>query len=238
MILSHDWDEASLFLAKWVDTKEQFTQFLSLAFPGNSLSAVRSKIEEKYPSKAFDFNQTLRMRQVLRDSTFVCNKYQLYKAYKDPSEVYAIRYELPPATHGSDLLAIIYNRRFDLSKVLKSFLPKVPEWLLQFLENVFNPMAQKYQLYLAGFGLYGNPNYLNPRGEEWSIAHDDGDEITNSFRIGLFSLSLFSTGQDQQTSATACDFWNEIAKEISLVTAIDEAAESRKSHVTVQDFEL
>lgn len=236
VLLSHDFDEASIFLAKWVDSKEKFTQFLDLAFPGDHLKSVRQRIEEKYPPKIFDNDQKQRMRQVLRDSTFVCNKYQLYKAYKKESDVYAIRYEMPPATHGSDLLAIIYNSSFDLSAVLKSFFKNAPDFLFEFLEAVFNPMAIQYQRYLAGFGISGDPNYFTTaRMPQWAKAHDDGDEITNSLKIGIYINNLFSTGVDKQTSASACDFWNEIASDISKATTLSEAIESSLS---VQGLEL
>lgn len=219
-MLSHDYDEANLFLADWVKTKADFTKFVSIAFPGEVLAGVRQDIEKKYPSDAFDDNQKRRMRTVLRDSTFVCNKRQIYMAYKDESQVYAARYEIPPAQHGSDLLPIIWNHGVDVSSFIKAVAPKLPDWLANVLEAIWLPFAIRYQTYFAGHALSGDPNYLTGgRGLKWEVTTDDGEELTNSMKIGLMYTNprhpFYSLGSDPQVSASNCDFWNRMAEKIT-----------------------
>ncbi|OBT60417.1 hypothetical protein VE03_10255 [Pseudogymnoascus sp. 23342-1-I1] len=219
LVLSHDFDEASLFLAKWVKTKEDFTEFVRLAFPGDQLGEVRKRIEEKYPPIRFDYNQNRRLRTVLRDSTFVCNKRQIYNAYKNTSTVYAARFEIPPAQHGTDLLAIIWNRSVDIKALIKNRLPKIPDWIPALLEAIWIPIATKYQVYFAGHALSGDPNNLINNGLKWEVTTDDGDELVNSLKIGLQysnpSHRFFALGQDRQTSEANCAFWDDIAETIS-----------------------
>ncbi|KFZ23475.1 hypothetical protein V502_02048 [Pseudogymnoascus sp. VKM F-4520 (FW-2644)] len=219
LVLSHNFDEASMFLAKWVETKEDFTEFVRLAFPGDELGEVRKSIAEKYPPIAFDYNQKQRLRTVLRDSTFVCNKRQVYNAYKSTSTVYTARFEIPPAQHGTDLLAIIWNRSVDIKALVKDLLPKIADWIPNLLEAIWVPMATRYQVYFAGHALSGDPNYLSNKGLNWEVTTDDGEELTNSLKIGLqYSTprqKFFALGRDFQTSEDNCAFWDDVAETIS-----------------------
>lgn len=144
------------------------------------------EIERKYPSIAFDGNQKRRTRTVLRDSTFVCNNHQIYMAFKNKSQVYTARYEIPPAQHGSDLLPIIWNQRVDVSGLIKVVAPKIPDWLTNVLQTAWMGLATRYQAYFAAHALPGDPNYFNSgRALEWKVTTDDGEELTNSMKIGL-----------------------------------------------------
>lgn len=120
LVLSHNFDEASMFLAKWVETKEDFTEFVRLAFPGDKLGEVRKSIKEKYPPIAFDYNQKQRLRTVLRDSTFVCNKRQVYNAYKSTSTVYTAPHS-PPGPKSSPQHR---PRRRSCSRRFENLVPK------------------------------------------------------------------------------------------------------------------
>jgi hypothetical protein len=164
ILVSHDLDEAGMFLPKWVDTESDFEGFVGYAYPGDALASVRDEIVELYPPKAFDNNQTRRVAAVLRDSTFVCTNYQIYHAYK--SKVYAARYEMPPASHGFDLFPIIWNTGADISDMLKVLAPWVPEFISNMFEGIWIYLARTYQLYFAGHALSGDPNYLTRRGSE------------------------------------------------------------------------
>ena len=223
IVMSHDFDEVTLFVAKWVKTKEDFTKFVALAFPGDKYANVRERIEEQYPAKMFDFNQNDRMRRVLRDSTFVCNKRQIYNAFHNTSDVYTARYEIPPAQHGFDLFAIVWNHDIEIRDLLKhAFLPG---WMLDIFDSIWASLASRYHIYFAGHALTGDPNYLNSRGLQWEQTEDDGKEFTNSLRIGLHYLGtnhpLYNIGRDQQSSTENCAFWDEVAAEISKIDAKD-----------------
>ena len=217
-ILSHDLDEASLFLADWVKTEADFTKFLSLAFPSPALAGVRESIEKKYPSIAYDYHQKQRMRTVLRDSTFVCNNYQVYKAYKNDSQVYAARYEIPPAQHGTDLLPIIWNNNVQLFNLVQVFGDRFPGWLANLLDIIWVSLATRYQIYFAGHALSGDPNHLlGQRLLPWEKTTDDGEELTNAMKIGLqyTQQRFYQLGADSYVSATNCDFWNGVARSVS-----------------------
>jgi carboxylesterase type B len=218
--VSHDHDEVSLFLAKWVQTKENFTEFLTYAFPGAKLANIRDRIEKQYPARLFDPKQKMRMRKVLRDSTFVCNTRQIYNAFRNDSTVYTAKFEMPPAQHGFDMFALIWHRGVAVSELLKNASEKIPDFILDIFDNIWPVFAPRFQDYFAGHALTGNPNQLHHRrGLEWKPTVDDGNELTNSLKMGLmypnYAHPFFTSGKDAQNSMENCAFWDEIAKDIS-----------------------
>jgi carboxylesterase type B len=217
MMLAHNFDEARMFLADWVKTEEDFTEFVGYAFPGDALAKLRDDIEKQYPSATFDGDQQARMRLVLRDSTFVCNNYQIYTAYKSSSEIYASRYEIPPAQHGSELMLLVWNQEAKASDIIKGMAPKIPDWLANILEVVFVPVARRYQTFFAGHALIGDPNYLAGGRINWEVTTDDGEELTNAMRIALQFTNppFYRLGSDPQVSKKNCEFWDTAAQKIS-----------------------
>ncbi|TGO28650.1 hypothetical protein BPAE_0025g00590 [Botrytis paeoniae] len=222
LIISHVYDEARLFADKDIKTEAQFTEFVTLAFPGDKLAEVRQNIEDKYPSSAYDDDQQRRLRAVLRDSTFVCNNYQIYQAYKKNSKVYATRYEIPPAQHGTDLLPVIWDKQVDVAGLIKEMIPWIPDWISKVLESIWVPLASRYQQYLAAHALTGDPNYFNQgRGLTWEVTTDDGKELTNALKVGLQYSNpnhpFYSLGSDGQVAAASCNFWSDLAEKITIV---------------------
>jgi carboxylesterase type B len=210
-----------MFLADWVDTKEDFTQFLAYAFPGDALASIRQKIETQYPAKLFDFQQKQRMRHVLRDSTFVCNKRQIYNAFHNDSSVYTAKFEMPPAQHGFDMFAIIWHYSVSVSDLIKYAAPKVPDYLLNIFDSIWPAFAPRYQKYFAGHALTGDPNYLiSHHYVTWERTVDDGNRLTNSMMMGRLIATnppFFKLSQDPQSSTENCAFWDEVANDISKV---------------------
>ncbi|TGO35437.1 hypothetical protein BHYA_0158g00190 [Botrytis hyacinthi] len=226
LIISHVYDEARLFANKDIKTKTQFTEFVTLAFPGDELAEVRQNIEDKYPSSAYDNDQQTRLRAVLRDSTFVCNNYQIYQAYKKNSKVYATRYEIPPAQHGTDLLPIIWDEEVDVAGLIKSIVPWLPALISNILESIWAPLASRYQKYFAAHALTGDPNYFNNgRGLTWEVTTDNGKDLTNALKVGLQysdrNHPFYTLGSDGQVAAESCDFWSDLAGKIMIVTGSD-----------------
>jgi carboxylesterase type B len=219
IIVSHDHDEVSLFLAKWVDTEEEFSEFLTYAFPGVALANIRDRIEKQYPAKFFDSQQKMRMRKVLRDSTFVCNTRQIYNAFHNDSTVYTAKFELPPAQHGFDMFALIWHRGVAVSELLKNASEKIPDFILDLFDNIWPGFAPKFQAYFAGHAVAGDPNlFSSHRRLDWEPTVDDGNELTNSLKMGLYPNYVhpfFKVGRDAQNSMDNCAFWDEIAKDIS-----------------------
>lgn len=184
---------------------------------------MRQNIEDKYPSGTYDNDQQTRLRAVLRDSTFVCNNYQIYQAYKNNSEVYATRYEIPPAQHGNDLLPVIWNEEVDVAGLIKAIVPLLPDWISTVLENIWVPLATRYQKYFAAHALAGDPNYLNfGRDLTWEVTTDNGKELTNAMKVGLQYSSpshpFYTLGPDVQVAAESCDFWSDLAEKIMIIT--------------------
>ncbi|KUJ18549.1 alpha/beta-hydrolase [Mollisia scopiformis] len=214
MMLAHDFNEAQMFLADWVQTEQQFSEFVGYAFPGNALAIVRKLIELQYPSSAYD-DQQARTRVLLRDSTFVCNNYQLYGAYKGSSQIYSSRYEVPPALHGSELLLLVWNREANIADLLKGIASNLPKYLIDLLGAILVPIANKYQTYFAGHALAGDPNYLlGGRFVNWEVTSDDEEGLKDVMRIGLqfINPTFFRLGADTQVSKGNCEFWNTMAQ--------------------------
>jgi hypothetical protein len=232
MMLAHNFDEARMFLADWVKTEEDFTKFVEYAFPGDALAEVRDDIEKQYPSAAFDGNQQRRMRVVLRDSTFICNNYQIYRAYNDRSQIYASRYEVPPAQHGSELMLIIWNREAEISDIIKGIAPGIPDWLINVLKGIFVPIATRYQTFFAGHALVGDPNFLSRRREiDWEVTTDDGEKLTNAMRIGIPFIRppFYRLGSDPQVSKANCEFWDTMAQKITDAVKKDSVSREKNS---------
>ncbi|KAL1792387.1 hypothetical protein ACET3X_008894 [Alternaria dauci] len=219
IIVSHDHDEVSMFLAEWVDSKEDFTQFLEYAFPGDALTDIRERIQKQYPAKLFDFKQKKRMRNVLRDSTFVCNTRQIYNAFHNNSAVYTAKFDMPPAQHGFDMFALIWHSGVAVSELLKNASEAIPDFFFEMFDSYWPAFAPRFQTYYAGHAITGNPNFIARRGAlEWEPTVDDGNEVTNSLKIGLYaghSNLFFKTGKDEQNSMENCAFWDGIAKDIA-----------------------
>lgn len=229
LIVSHVWNEAGIFVRPWVDTSKAFTEFLNLAFPGTKLQRIRDAIENHYPAAGPPFfgNQQARLRKVLQDSTFVCNARQLYEAYK--GKTYIMQYNMPPGTHGSDLLASTWHQGVDIADLINSFVNNLPSAVVSVIESIIVPFATTYQRYFAAHALYGDPNTLNTRNAvTWDVAKDDGDTIDNALKASLLSYGdkpFFNIGPDLESTATNCDFWTQVAGEINNLYKVAEKSE-------------
>ena len=218
LVVSHVWNEAGIFVKKSIDSPTAFTNFLKSVFPGDKMQKIRDSIEARYPSAGSPFfgNQQARVRQVVQDSTFVCNSRQVYDAYK--GKTYVLKYDFPPATHGSDLLAASYHQGLAVGDLLKSYITNIDKNTMTVLEAIIPPFAQRYQRYFGGHALSGDPNQLQFGSHEtWEIADDDDGIINNALKATLLSFDntpFFDVGKDLESTANICDFWKEVAQEI------------------------
>lgn len=231
MIVSHVWNEAGIFVRSWVKKPQDFTRFLNLAFPGDKIQTIREAIEKQYPSRGHPFynNQQDRLRKVLQDSTFVCNTRQLYEAYK--GKTYVVRYDFPPATHGSDLLASSWHQGVDVSDLIKSFIEDLPDAFVGVLQAIISPFASSYQRYFAAHALNGDPNGLNANRRNavnWELSSDDEGVIENALKAALISPGknpFFSLTVDRESSTENCDFWTDIARQIGELYTVEKNLE-------------
>ena len=230
LIVSHVWNEAGIFVRPWVNTSDAFTAFLNLAFPGNELSGIRENIEGRYPATGPPFlgDQQSRLRKVLQDSTFVCNTRQLYDAYK--GKTYVMQYNMPPGTHGSDLLASTWHDGVDIADLINSFVKNFPSELVDIMRSIIVPFALKYQKYFAAYAANGDPNALNGYNSEfWEIAKDDGNTIQNALKADLLYVNrgFFSKGSDLESASTNCEFWTSVAKKIGEINEVAEKPDDK-----------
>ena len=218
LIVSHVWNEAGIFVKKSIDSPTAFTNFLKSVFPGDKMQKVRDSIETRYPSAGSPFSgdQQARVRQVLQDSTFVCNSRQVYEAYK--GKTYVLKYDFPPATHGSDLLAASYHQGLAVGDLLKSYIPDLDKTAVAILETIIPPFAQRYQRYFGGHVHGGDPNQFQyGHYEKWEFADEEDGIINNALKTSLLSFDntpFFDVGKDLESTAKICDFWKEVAQEI------------------------
>lgn len=194
------------------------------------MQTIREAIEKQYPSRGYPFwdNQQDRLRKVLQDSTFVCNTRQLYEAYK--GKTYALQYNFPPATHGSDLLASSWHQGVDVADLIKSFKEDMSDAIVQILQAIIIPFASTYQRYFAAHALNGDPNGLNAgfHPVKWELSRDDEGVIENALKAALISQGLnpfFSLGGDRESSTTNCEFWTDIARQIGELDAAEKNLE-------------
>lgn len=242
-ILSHTLDEASKFLAKWVKTKADVTKFLTMAFPGSKLQSIRDKIDKEYKDEDFDGEQELRMTQILKDSTFVCNKHQISKAYRETAKVYAARYGIVPATHGQDLFHMVWSPDLDMKKIFEEVLPDsgYKKTFIEILTHLWSHTSNIYQKYIAGF-IIGDINAFapNPRLKipYWGTVNNEvGDAVYPTMMIQLTPTEIFKVSSDYQASDEVCNFWQDIAEEISKASTKD-AKPDHQTDLVEQFLEL
>lgn len=98
LIVSHVSDEAHNFVPAWVQTPDNFTQFVHDFIPEDSLAPLRQDIEIQYPSSTYKGNQTLRVKEVIQDAVFTCNTRQMYDGYHNSTSVYMMVYDFGDLT--------------------------------------------------------------------------------------------------------------------------------------------
>lgn len=212
-IFSHVSDEADLFVPLNVQTDAQFTSFLDSIFPPYAKAGgVNSAIEARYPPVLGPgphnyTTERARVKDLLSESSFVCNIRDLSNAYQGKN--YNLQYAVTPGLHSVDLLPTFYNLNLDLDLFGNSVpFPIIPG---------FGAFAQAYQSYLTSHARTGDPNVykktLNiPSAVTWPKPGNGGDAITGVLNAGDLG---FRVVEDGQTRRSRCDFWREVAAAVT-----------------------
>ncbi|KAL8951799.1 MAG: hypothetical protein Q9222_002248 [Ikaeria aurantiellina] len=216
-IFSHVSNEADLFIPAAIQTDAQFTSFLDSVFPGYPKTAgVNAAIEARYPpvmstTPGSPHNYTTeraRVKDLLSESSFVCNIRYLSDAYEGKN--YNLQYSVTPGLHATDLLPTFYNLNLDLNLFGQDVpFPIVPG---------FGGFAQAYQSYLTSHARTGDPNTykktLNiPPAISWPKPGGiDGDAFTGVLDAANLGFKLVTDGQDARSR---CDFWVQVAAAVT-----------------------
>ena len=224
--MSHVANESGTFVPDFIRTKADFTAFVDDFLPELPLAPVRAAIETQYPAQGPPYNgdQRARAGAVIRDSVFTCNTRQIYEAYKNRSiGLYMLQYDflssLNAALHASDLLPTFWNREMDTAKTLEKLL-QLPAFLANFFASLFDisGYAPGYQSYFASHAVSGNPNSARRWNTvTWNNATDNGKEVTNVMETQFSAIFSFFDGTtvDHINTRAACDFWTNVASQIT-----------------------
>ena len=212
LVLSHVSNEATIFVPSNVQTDAEFNTFVDVQFPPYAKAAgVNAAIEARYPpvmsGTARNYStESARTAALLGDSSFYCNVRYLSDAYA--GKTYNLDYAVTPGLHATDLLPTFYDLNVDLNALGVDF-PLIPG---------FGQFAQAYQSYLVSHARSGNPNTyakgvgLFPK-VSWPVAGLVGDEISGVLEAGDLG---FSTKSDPQTRESVCEFWRNVAMNVTL----------------------
>ena len=223
LIASHVYDESISFVPRYISDNSGWDYFLSWWLPGDAWAWARTRITEQY---AFEPNQTQRALLAIRDSTFTCNTRQLFDTYDGATATvsryllqYALGATLGFAVHGSDLLPTFWNSDVNVTALLESKYPNASHWAIEQVASKMTTFAGEYQTYLLGHATRDDPNALfngNPP-VPWPQGVG-GDVFTNVMEteLAIFS-SWFDIEDDDINTAASCDFWQDLAANMTTV---------------------
>ena len=215
-------------IPKDVVSDPTFEQFLRNFMPQAELSGVRTDILKKYDCHKSPYNGNYRLcvSTLIRDSTFTCNTRNLYDAYQ--GKAYVMQYSfpaggplnLPEALHGTDLIPTFANSDTNLVTLLKLFGSLTPKEAKE-AAHLIRGLKLNYQKYLASYGVYGNPNTAKGFGAlRWDFAEGTGDKIQKVLKTRFALPSAhpyFEITEDAMNAKSSCDFWDDVAKNISSI---------------------
>ncbi|KAL8835780.1 MAG: hypothetical protein Q9170_003174 [Blastenia crenularia] len=202
-----------MFVPINVQTDKDFSDFVDSVFVSYAKKGgVNAAIEARYPPvmsipPGNYSSEHARLKDVLQDSTFVCNIRDLSNAYTDKN--YNLKYSVTPGLHAVDLLPTFYNLNLDLD----AFGDALPYPLLP----GFGAFAQAYQSYLTSHARSGDPNTYRkklsiPATITWPKPGASGDAFTQVLNVGDVGFRLITDGQSAKSK---CDFWLNVAAAVT-----------------------
>jgi carboxylesterase type B len=227
LIISHVADEASSFVPKFINEEDDLDTWLNNLLPHDKLSPVRNAVERKYDQGRYGEAKD-RASAILQDAFFICNTRQLYDAYNDSTTRYVLQYSFLSyfglAVHASDLLPIFWNKNVDVTRFIKKQVSYLPEFVIDWLASYFGQFAQQYQRYLVSHATSGDPNTgKNKRTPKWKQAkgHNKLKNVMET-SFSLFENYFDSRSVDSINTASVCNFWTDVAKNVSAALRPDE----------------
>ena len=231
MVVSHVGNETGSFIPDYIRSanNSDFDYFLKSMVPEASLSTIRDAIRAQYPVSLYP-DQRVRAMTVIRDSSFTCNTRQLFDAYSNVTKdgVYMMQYDLLGwwnlDVHASDLLPLFWNTNINMTFWLQTC-ANLPAWKAGLVDYAVANISAAYQERFLRHAISGTPNnpssswwsawspayvrnWLNPDGMLKGVMEVGGDDFFSGFGFSSWTTDYINT-------KTACDFWTEIAFNIS-----------------------
>lgn len=223
------------------NSEKSFQDFLALTFPGPELRTIRGRISEAYPSSKYS-DQIARVADIIRDSGFTCNTRHLANRYlSSNTTVHAMNYavfsqygtlKLNASVHGSDLLPEFANAATNYQPFMRC-IANLSSWGAWGADYVIRSMvAPNMQEMFTKHALFGNPNHScdatnctyvwNTTQVQNCPDHKDGTCLNNVLTPMTDSIWPTTswvwrnhTAADLQTNSRVCDFWIEVATNIT-----------------------
>jgi carboxylesterase type B len=183
IMVGHNGDEGLLFANPLTDSTDKLDALLLNAFPGIQPDVVDYITNTLYPA-VFDGSknyttQFQRQRNILADSSFVCNWWYLNQAFKD--QCYAYIFNVFPAIHGQDI-----GFTWDDGYSAPSFASVMT--------------AQIFQQFLTSYALTGKPEIRDLPNMKFTPYGTSGQHITQ------FTAQAVTDVVDP-TDSMACAWW-------------------------------
>jgi hypothetical protein len=237
-IISHVYDEISLFIPKYVTDTSGFDTLLGYFLP-SKYSDIAQSVTDQYKIWTNGNNNTEMAKQVIRDALFTCNTRYLYNSMSQNQQAqnaYMMDYQylknFDLAVHGSDLLPTFWDssvdltclscffyNNFDISQLCDN--DTTPDNCISKIENrlslTVSILHKNFQNYLVSHAINDTPNWkdksiLIPT---WKPVVA-GDTFTNVMQVNYNGLSsAFTPGaSDQFNTAPRCTYWSNIANQV------------------------
>lgn len=221
--MSHVYNESGLFVPKFIQNETDVGKYIRDFFPQPNLSGLKTAVLKQYPADGYPYwgNARNRTEAIIRDMSFTCNTRLLYDAYHNKAPTYMMQYDflskLGLALHGTDLLPLFFNSKFDILSLLKARLPKGLKWAAEMLTKLVGVLAPRYQAYFTSHAIYGDPNTgKNPITPTWKPAINDSNNVKQVMEVTANVFEYFHPEfTDIINTNEACDFWKAAAWNIT-----------------------
>lgn len=190
VMVGHTSDEGLLFTALFVQTQEEYKEYVSTAFPSANESVVNTITTELYPPV---FNGTYGYKTAIERTALAISNFLVTcnaKYLASELEGYGYVFWVPPGLHGQDIAYTFFNG--DTSTINQGAL-------------VNATVATTLQRYITSFAMTGHPT---AEGVQDMVPYGEAFTVSAISSMGLFQPALGMLLPDPG-AAKACDFWAE-----------------------------
>ena len=230
-MVSHVANESGSFIPLDVVSNVTFQNFVYRFMPEPQLDETRARIYQQYDcEKNYTGDYKLCVSMLIRDSMLTCNTRVLYDAYM--GKAYMMQYSWPGGTywlhqpealHSTDLVPTFINDDTNITALLVD-LGGLSTSDATAAAGYLRSLKLDYQSYLSSFVIHGDPNTGNvPWSYRWPPASGTEDLIKNVMdvrgSIRGWRHDFYAIIADPINTKSSCDFWNEVAVNISKVSS-------------------
>ena len=229
ILITHVDDEATGFVPSWIKTEDNITQYIQNFLPQPSNAALRQKILNQCPCDNSQPRDCL--AAIIRDLSFTCNTRYLFNAY---SPTYMGNYAvdeivyIKKAAHGTDLAPLYWSPEANFSQFLvdtaESAGSSIPDSIIKGMSAFFGGydtyFAPRYQSRFVSHAVFGDPNQGWDQDVPWPTAvvnADDNGTLGHVLQAesNIKNASMFVLIDDLQNTEKACNFWLDIASNVT-----------------------